>query len=70
MNRTLESRLHETNPRHSDMVDAFAYAIAAQEARIHDGYVLLYVRAKPRWLPELVYRWLLGKLLVLANFKR
>ena len=70
MNLTLRDRLRATDPRHSDMVDAFAYAIAAQEARIQDEYVLLYVRAKPQWVPGFVYRWLLSKLLVLTFFKK
>jgi hypothetical protein len=52
------------------MIDAFAYAVAAQEASLRDKYLLLYLRSKPWWIPEPLYHWFLNKLVVLAMFKK
>jgi hypothetical protein len=66
----LQDRLFPTDHHHSDFVDAMAYAIATREAELRDHYVLLYVKKCPKWLPQLFYRWILGKVLVLAEFRR
>jgi hypothetical protein len=68
MNFTLSDRLMETNPQHSDFVDAYAYMVASQEAKLLDDYVLLHL-AKPRWMPEFLFKWLVGKFVVLNRFK-
>lgn len=65
----IENYLKETDPKHSDFVDSFAYLIAAQEAKLRDDYILLYVKKKPWYLPKSLYEWILRKVLVLANFK-
>ena len=61
--------LFETDPRHSHMVDSFAYAIAAKEAKRLDDYVLAYVTKKPWWMPDALYRFIISKVLVLVHFK-
>lgn len=68
--KKLRDYLEETDPKHSDAVDVLAYLIASHEAKMRDEYVLLHIKAKPRFLPEFVYKWLLKKLVVLSMFKR
>ena len=63
-------KLKETSKDHSDMVDSFAYMMAAQEAALREQYVLLHIKKKPWYLPELFYKFILQKVLVLSSFKR
>lgn len=62
--------LQETDNQHSDVVDAFAYSMASQMAKIRNDYFLIYIRKKPKYLPEFIYRWFLSKFVVLAEFKK
>lgn len=64
----LKYYLKETDSRHSDMVDAFAYRIAAEMAKIHNDYFLIHIKKCPWWLPEFVYKWILSKVLELSRF--
>jgi len=68
MSFKLEDRLTPTNSHHSDMVDAMAYWIAEEEARIQNEYVLLHIRKRPWWFPEFFYRWFLSNILVIDRF--
>ena len=66
----LEERLRETPARHHDhFVDSVAYMVAGMEAKLLNDYCLLYIKQRPWWLPEIVYRWMLKRILVLAHFK-
>ena len=62
-------KLIPTLENHSDMIDAYAYAFAVQEAETRNCYILLYIKAKPWWLPKILWHWLLDKILVLSEFK-
>lgn len=66
----LSKFLFETNPRHSDMVDAMAYMWAAQEFKWREEYTLLYLQKRPWWLPKHLYKWIVSKIVVLAYFKK
>lgn len=67
---TIYNILRPTSDEHSHMVDAMCYSlIAEREARLMNEYVLLHIRQKPWWIPNVFYRWILSKLLVLNRFK-
>ena len=66
----IEQYLIETDKKHSDFVDAIAYAIAGRMIKMRDEYLLLYVKSKPWFIPEFIYKWILKKLLVIAEFKK
>lgn len=66
----IKNYLVETDSRHSDMIDAYCYAFAAQEFKAREEYILMYIKKKPYYIPEFVYKWILGKLFVLAEFRR
>jgi hypothetical protein len=72
MERSTFSNLEvvETLSSHSDFVDAYAYMIAGLEAKLRGEYLLLYVKKRPTWFPDFLYRWILSKVLVLTVFKR
>jgi hypothetical protein len=71
MKFSLEDRLRQTSLRHhDDLVDSFAYMIAGMEAELIDRYCLMHVKQRPWWLPDFMYKWLLGQLLVLSYFKK
>jgi hypothetical protein len=52
----LQDRLATTNPKHDHFIDAYAYMIAADECRLIDSYCLMYLRKRPWWMPEFVYK--------------
>lgn len=64
----VNQRLKSEN--HSDYVDAFAYVVAAKEMEMRDSYILLHVKSRPWWLPEVIYKWILSKVLCLNEFKK
>lgn len=66
----LDDRLFETNPEHSDIVDAFAYMIASQEAQLLNSYYLIYIKNKPKYMPRFVYNWFIKKLVNVTQFKK
>lgn len=68
MNFELAECLIATDQRHSHLVDDFTYAVAAQEAKLLDEYVLLHL-VKPWWMPALLFKWLVGRFVVLSRFK-
>lgn len=53
-----------------EVIQKHAYMIADQNAKTIDGYVQLYIRKRPKWLPEIVYKYILKQVLVLAFFKK
>jgi len=65
----VESYLQPADDKHSDMVDSFAFMVATQMAKIQNDYFLLHIKQKPKWLPNFIYRWIIGKVIVLNNFK-
>ncbi len=67
----LSDHIFETKRSHHDhLIDAWAYAIAGMEMKMRDEYVLMYVKKCPWWLPQVVYEWILSKVLIMANFQR
>lgn len=54
----------------SEVIEKHAEMISCNQARIIDGYVRLYVKKKPLWLPTQLYLYFLSKVLVLAYFRR
>jgi coproporphyrinogen III oxidase len=62
--------MHDTTDHHRDMVDSVAYAMSAKYAKLKDDYFFIYVKKKPRYIPLWLYRWILQKVIVLANFKQ
>lgn len=65
----IENYLSDTEPKHSDMIDSLMFAFASQEAKLRDEYILLYVKKKPWYIPDFIYKWFLKKFLVLSSFK-
>ena len=47
-----------------------AYMIADKQAQTINEYCKLYIRERPKWLPEFIYKWVLKQVLVLAYFKK
>jgi hypothetical protein len=66
----LEAYLEDTTPRHDHLVDAFAYAFAAQIAKLHNDYLLLHIKPRPWWVPKFIFNWFIGKIVRLDIFKR
>ena len=51
------------------IIEKYAYAMANKQCEIIDGYCKLYIKKKPKYLPEFVYKYILKKVVVLANFE-
>ena len=51
------------------MVDAMAYAWADHVFKMKNEYVLMYIKKRPWYIPEFLYKWVIGKVLVRASFK-
>ncbi len=51
------------------ILEEHAEMIAFARAKLIDGYVQLYLRKRPVWLPKSLYKLFLSKILVLAFFK-
>lgn len=66
----INKKLFDTDPRHSDMVDAFAYMIASQEAKLLDSYFLIYIKKKPKYMPKFFYNWCIKTLVNVTQFKK
>ena len=69
MKFTIQDNIFETNQKHSDMVDSFAYMIASHYAKLKDDYFFLYVKKKSKYMPVWLYKWFISKFIVIANFK-
>lgn len=63
-------KIKDTDKRHSDLIDSIAYMFANREAEFIDRYMLLFVKKKPTWIPDFVYRWMMKKILVVVEFKK
>ncbi len=66
----IKDYLKETDPRHTHMIDSVMYMFAVHEAEVRNCYLLLYVKKKPWWMPEFVYRFILKRVLILNEFKK
>ena len=58
-----------TDKKHSDMIDSMAYAISGEMMRLQNEYILVYIKAKPKWLPKFIYKFIIKKILVVTKFK-
>ena len=66
----IKDYLIDTDQRHSDFIDAYAYMIAMQMAKIREDYILLYIKKKPKYMPNFLYKWLIKSFVVVAEFKK
>jgi hypothetical protein len=65
----LRTRLTELDGHHSHFVDAMAYAVAGEFARLQNEYVLMHLKPRPWWMPAALYRWIVSKIVYLRLFK-
>lgn len=66
----LKNNLRETDPRHhEDLMDSMAYMVATMEAKMRDEYCCMYINPRPWWIPNSIFKWILGKVLAMANFR-
>ena len=71
MTFVLKENLREAPIEHHDhLVDSVAYMVAGLEARMRNEYCLMYIKRRPSWLPDVLYRWVLRQVLCLAIFHR
>jgi len=70
MTFVLKENLRETPIKHHDhLVDSVAYMVAGLEARMRNEYCVMYIRQRPRWIPDVLYRWVWSQVLCLAIFR-
>ena len=63
--------ISSTNEDFEDkLIEEYAYVMAEKMQEMIDGYMRLYVRPKPRWCPDRLYRWFLLNFLYLNRFKK
>lgn len=60
----------KVNIEQDEIITKHAYAIADKQAQTINDYCKLYIRVCPVWMPERLYRFILGKVLVLARFQK
>jgi hypothetical protein len=60
----------KVNLEQDEIIAKHAYLIADKQAQTINSYCKLYIKTKPWWLPEVLYKWVIGKVLVLAHFKK
>lgn len=65
---SIEFYLQKTDHRHSDFVDAYAYAIAAQEAKLREEYLLIHIKKKPKFMPDFLYKFILRRVVHITRF--
>jgi len=53
----------------SEVLSKHAELVATNRAKIIDGYCQLYIKKCPKWLPPALYKFILGKVVVLAFFR-
>ena len=70
MNEDIKFYLENTDKKHSDFVDAYAYMIAGKMAKLRDDYFFIYIKKKPKWCPVFVYKWFIKKFVVIAEFRK
>lgn len=66
----LENYLKETDKKHSDLIDSMAYMWSSQIFKFKEDYMLLYIKKKPKYIPNFMYKWILKKVVVLAEFTK
>lgn len=64
------NRLHKTDKARMQLVEDQIHMSATHEAKMTNGYILLHVKARPWWIPNVVYEWVLGKILVINRFTK
>jgi hypothetical protein len=45
------------------------YAKSKLQMKTTEGFIELHIRPKPRWMPTRIHRWILGKIIYLAEFR-
>jgi len=63
-----ENFLDITTSKHSDFIDSVAYMHASLVFKYREEYCLLYIKKKPKYIPEFVYKWIVSKIVHLAKF--
>ena len=58
------------NLEQDDLIAKHAYMLADKQAQTINEYCKLYIKERPWWMPESMYKWIIGKVLVLASFKK
>ena len=53
-----------------ETLEKYAYAVADKQAELIDQYCRMYIKKKPKYIPEFVYRFVLGKFIVIAYFNK
>lgn len=51
----------------SEILREWTEQVMYQEAVMREAQLRLVIRDRPRWLPDRVWRWAIGKLLVLEE---
>jgi len=69
MDKEIRKYMNKTTEYHSDMVDAYAYMIAGHYAKLKDDYFFIYIKKKPKYIPNFIYKWFIKKFVVFAEFK-
>lgn len=60
----------ETIEDHANYAHAFAYAIAKKEASLRDEYMLLHIKPRPVYIPDILWKKMLKELLHVTLFKK
>lgn len=50
-------------------MEEHAYLVAQEQAKIMDGYIQVYIKKRPAWLPHFLYKFILTKVLAVNLFK-
>ena len=58
------------NLKQDDVIAKHAYMMADKQAQTINNYCKLYIKERPKWLPDFLYKWIIGKVLVLAMFQK
>jgi hypothetical protein len=53
-----------------ESINKYSYMVAKKEVEAIDEYFILHVKERPWWMPNKVYEWILGRLLVLNRFQK
>ena len=60
----------QTDKKLLGVVGKHAELVAKKQAEIIDGYFLIHIRKKPKWMPKSLYNLFLSKLVYLDMFKK
>lgn len=63
--------IHTKSDEHLPVnINAIAYAYAKREMEAIDSYVRVYIKKRPWFIPEFLYRFALNHLIVLTFFRK